>query len=137
MSFTSPNSIYLGSDGCLVPLVQARLVSEDGRIVDSHDQSGELLLRSPSIMKGYLGDDVANSSTFDEEGWLRTGDIATFKKDAKGVEHLFIVDRKKDIMKVKVLHRVLDLIRCLNADLIRDSKCPLPKSKHNYSVILR
>ena len=102
MSITSPNSIYLGSDGCLVPLVQARLVGEDGSIVNSHDQSGELLLRSPSIMKGYLGDDVANLSTFDEDGWLRTGDIATFRKDATGVEHLFIVDRKKDIMKVKV-----------------------------------
>lgn len=53
-------------------------------------------------MKGYLGDDGANQSTFDEDGWLRTGDVATFRKDAKGVEHLFIVDRKKDIMKVKV-----------------------------------
>lgn len=101
VSYTSPDSIYLGSDGCLLPLVQARLVSEDGEIVDSHDQSGELLLRSPSIMKGYLGDDAAYRSAFDEDGWLRTGDVATFRKDAKGVEHLFIVDRKKDILKVK------------------------------------
>lgn len=137
MSYTSPNSIYLGSDGCLLPLVQARLVSEDGKIVESHDQSGELLLRSPSIMKGYLGDDAANLSIFDEDGWLRTGDVATFRKDAKGVEHLFIVDRKKDIIKVKVFYRVLYLIRSLNANLIRESKCRLPKSKYNCSVILR
>lgn len=137
MSYTSPDSIYLGSDGCLLPLVQARLVSEDGEIVDSHDQSGELLLRSPSIMKGYLGDDAAYRSAFDEDGWLRTGDVATFRKDAKGVEHLFIVDRKKDILKVKVFHRVLYLIRCLNANLIRESKCRLPKSKYICSAILR
>ncbi|KAL6712841.1 hypothetical protein ACLMJK_009553 [Lecanora helva] len=103
VSITSPKNPYLGSDGCLIPLVQARLVTEDGKIVDSIDQSGELLLRSPSIMKGYLGDDAANRSTFDPDGWLRTGDVAVFKKDARGSEHLFIVDRKKDIMKVKGL----------------------------------
>ena len=58
-------------------------------------------------MKGYLGDDTANVSAFDEDGWLQTGDVATFKQDAEGVEHLFIVDRKKDILKVKVLHRIM------------------------------
>ena len=127
VSFTSQNSIYLGSDGCLLPLVQARLLNEDGRVVDSHDQSGELLLRSPSIMKGYLGDDAANLSIFDKDGWLRTGDVATFRRDAKGVEHLFIVDRKKDIMKVKVGHSILKPTSCLNTDLIRVYKSRLPK----------
>ncbi|KAL8870181.1 MAG: hypothetical protein Q9198_007694 [Flavoplaca austrocitrina] len=84
-------------------MVQGKLASEDGTTVDSYGSSGELLLRSPSIMAGYLGDEAANRSTFDEEGWLRTGDVATFKKDDTGTEHLFIVDRKKDIMKVKGL----------------------------------
>ena len=111
MSITSPNHTYVGSDGCLIPLVQARLISEDGKIVESHNQSGKLLLRSPSVMKGYLGDDAATLSTFDENGWLRTGDIATFRKDAKGAEHLFIVDRKKDIMKVKVLRDIMPVHR--------------------------
>jgi long-subunit acyl-CoA synthetase (AMP-forming) len=83
-------------------MVQARLVAEDGSDINSHGQSGELLLRSPSIMVGYLGDEAANERTFEPEGWLRTGDIATFRKDSNGTEHLFIVDRKKDIMKVKV-----------------------------------
>ena len=83
-------------------MVQARLVSEDGASVEGYGQSGELLFKAPSIMKGYFGDEAANSSTFDDQGWLRTGDVATFKKDSQGTEHLFIVDRKKDIMKVKV-----------------------------------
>lgn len=56
-------------------------------------------------MQGYLGDDAANVSAFDEDGWLRTGDAATFKQDAERVEYLFIVDRKMDILKV--LHRVM------------------------------
>lgn len=137
VSFSSSNSLYLGSDGCLLPEVQARLVKEDGELVDSHDQSGELLLRSPSIMKGYFSDDAANLSTFGEDGWLRTGDIAIFRKGPKGDDHLSIIDRKKDIMKVKVFHRVLQLVRLSNADVIRESKYLLSKSKHNCSVILR
>ncbi|KAM3067693.1 hypothetical protein ACMFMG_011433 [Clarireedia jacksonii] len=103
ISFTSAHNVFLGSDGCLFPMVQARLVAEDESDISSHGQSGELLLRSPSIMLGYLGDEEANKRTFDPEGWLRTGDVATFKKDLNGIEHLFIVDRKKDIMKVNGL----------------------------------
>lgn len=102
ISFTSAHDIFLGSDGCLLPLVEARLVTDDGTEINSYDESGELLLRSPSIMKGYLGDEAANERTFDSTGWLRTGDVAVFKRNADEVEHLFIVDRKKDIMKVKV-----------------------------------
>jgi long-subunit acyl-CoA synthetase (AMP-forming) len=102
VSFTSAHNVFLGSDGCLLPLVEARLVTEEGAEVNVLGESGELLLRSASIMKGYLGDEAANERTFDSEGWLRTGDIATFKQDPDGIEHLFIVDRKKDIMKVKV-----------------------------------
>ncbi|KAL8894733.1 MAG: hypothetical protein Q9192_004087 [Flavoplaca navasiana] len=83
-------------------MVQGKLAREDGTTVDSYGSSGELLLRSPSVMAGYLDDEAANRSTFDKEGWLRTGDVATFKKDESGTEHLFIVDRKKDIIKVKV-----------------------------------
>lgn len=102
VSFTSAHDINLGSDGSLIPLVEGRLVREDGSDTESPEESGELLLRSPSIMLGYLGDEESNQKTFDRDGWLRTGDVAIFKKDSQGIEHLFIVDRKKDIMKVKV-----------------------------------
>ena len=103
ISFTSAHNVYLGSDGCLLPAVEARLISEDGNDVESYSQSGELLLRSPSIMKGYFGDESTSILAFDHEGWLRTGDVAIFKPDSQGIEHLFIVDRKKDIFKVKVI----------------------------------
>lgn len=102
MLFTSAHNIFLGSDGCLLPMVQGKLISEDGTTIDLYGLSGELLLRSPSIIAGYLGDEAANRASFNEEGWLRTGDVVTFRKDDSGIEHLFIVDRKKDIIKVKV-----------------------------------
>lgn len=55
-------------------------------------------------MKGYLGQDDATREIFDEQGWLQTGDIAVFRSESKDggkTTYLDIVDRKKDIMKVK------------------------------------
>ncbi|KAL4995967.1 hypothetical protein BDV10DRAFT_122716 [Aspergillus recurvatus] len=106
ISFTDPNDTYLGADGCLVPGVEARLINSDGNEVVAYNEPGELLLKSPSIMKGYLGQEAATKEVFDEQGWLRTGDIAVFrltKNGGKETPHLDIVDRKKDIMKVKGL----------------------------------
>ena len=52
---------------------------------------------SPALMTGYLGNPAATASTIDPGGWLHTGDIACF--DAEG--NLFIVDRVKELIKVK------------------------------------
>ncbi|XP_011044188.1 PREDICTED: 4-coumarate--CoA ligase-like 9 [Populus euphratica] len=58
---------------------------------------GELWLRGPSIMKGYVGDDKATAETLDSEGWLKTGDLCFF--DSEGF--LYIVDRLKELIKYK------------------------------------
>ncbi|KAL6232847.1 hypothetical protein BDW75DRAFT_242605 [Aspergillus navahoensis] len=110
ISTTHPNDTYLGADGCLVPGVEARLINSDGNEVEAYNEPGELLLKWPSIMKGYLGQEAATQEVFDEQGWLRTGDIAVFRlnnNDGKETAHLDIVDRKKDIMKVKGLQVAL------------------------------
>jgi long-chain acyl-CoA synthetase len=54
---------------------------------------GELLVRAPSVFKGYLFDDAATARTI-EDGWLHTGDIAEYEPDGE----IRIVDRKKDII---------------------------------------
>ncbi|KAF2468738.1 acetyl-CoA synthetase-like protein [Lindgomyces ingoldianus] len=100
-TLTSPYDVYLGSSGCLLPHVQARLEGPDGSDIDNYDQPGEVLIASPSVFVGYLGDTEAHDHTFDPEGWLRTGDIGVIKTSPKGSEHLFIVDRLKDMIKVK------------------------------------
>ena len=101
-SLTSPDDTWSGSSGSLLPLFKARLLDDSGHDIDAHNQAGELLLSSPSIMQGYLGDDDANAEAFESEGWLRTGDVGMFKISPNGTEHLFIVDRWKDMIKVKV-----------------------------------
>jgi acyl-CoA synthetase (AMP-forming)/AMP-acid ligase II len=57
------------------------------------DQTGEVLLRGPNVMLGYLDDPDATAATIDADGWLHTGDIG--KLDAAG--NLQITDRLKDM----------------------------------------
>ena len=56
---------------------------------------GELLLRGPSIFKGYWNKPEATAESFDSEGWFLTGDIARLDEDG----FLYITDRKKDLLK--------------------------------------
>ena len=60
---------------------------------------GEIWVRGPLIMRGYLGRPDATRATIDEEGWLRTGDIGYADEDGD----FFIVDRSKELIKFKGL----------------------------------
>src|SRR4051794_32695715 len=59
------DAIRLGTCGPPLPGVEVRL-----------EPDGELLVRGPMVMRGYRGDPVATAAALDDEGWLRTGDIA-------------------------------------------------------------
>ncbi|KAI4175363.1 MAG: hypothetical protein LQ343_001738 [Gyalolechia ehrenbergii] len=97
---SAPDNIWFGSSGCFLPLVEARLVSVEGDEITGYDQPGELVVKSPSVVLGYLNNDEANKETF-QDGWLRTGDVAVIRKSPNGTEHCFIVDRMKELIKVK------------------------------------
>jgi len=102
MTFTSAHDTWPGSSGSLLPMIQARLVGSDGNEIESLNSPGEVLLMSPTLFKGYLGNEEATKASFDDRGWLRTGDIGMFKRSPNGAEHLFILDRIKEMIKVKV-----------------------------------
>ncbi|CAA6660088.1 unnamed protein product [Spirodela intermedia] len=86
-----------GSVGRLGSNMEARIVDPVTGQSLPPGQRGELWLRGPTIMKGYLGDDGATASTLDSEGWLKTGDLCYFNEDG----FLFIVDRLKELIKYK------------------------------------
>ncbi|TKR73803.1 hypothetical protein L596_021071 [Steinernema carpocapsae] len=62
-------------------------------------ERGEVCIRGPTIMMGYLNRPQATAEMIDDQGWLRTGDIGYVDKDG----YLFIVDRLKELIKVKGL----------------------------------
>ena len=79
-----------GSVGQLDPNSECRLVDEEGRDVEV-GQPGEIVFRGPNVCMRYWRNEAATKESLDEQGWLKTGDIATC--DDKG--YFWIVDRKK------------------------------------------
>ena len=84
--------------GAIGPLVS----STEGRIVDpatgeDTDGDGEIWIRGPQVMRGYLADDEATAATLTADGWLKTGDVARVEEG--GVFR--IVDRVKELIKYK------------------------------------
>nr|GLL34891.1 4-coumarate--CoA ligase-like 9 [Ipomoea trifida] len=86
-----------GSAGRIISTVEAKIVDPETGEALPPGHRGELWLRGPLIMKGYVGDGSATSATLDSEGWLRTGDLCYF--DSEGF--LFVVDRLKELIKYK------------------------------------
>ena len=56
-------------------------------------ETGELLIKGPGVMQGYWNREQATRDTFDDEGWLKTGDITRYEND-----YLYITGRVKDII---------------------------------------
>ena len=77
-----------GSSGVTAPNTESLIVDDDGRPLGTGD-IGELLVRGPQVMSGYLNSPEATAETIDSEGWLHTGDLARFDGDG----HLYIVGR--------------------------------------------
>lgn len=101
----SEHDIVPRTAGSLLPEIAVKLLGEDGKEIMAHDQPGEIYVRSPSVVLGYLRNDKANSETFisDADGrWIRTGDIGLMTRVSSGNEQLVIVDRIKEMIKVMV-----------------------------------
>jgi acyl-CoA synthetase (AMP-forming)/AMP-acid ligase II len=86
-----------GSAGRLVPSTEAMVVDPDSGARLDADATGELWVRGPQLMRGYLGDEPATLATIDAGGWLHTGDLVRFDDDG----NLFVVDRLKELIKVR------------------------------------
>jgi acyl-CoA synthetase (AMP-forming)/AMP-acid ligase II len=83
-----------GSVGWLLPNTEGRFVSPETG--EDHEREGEIWVRGPQVMAGYLNDPDATANALVDGEWLRTGDIG---RDEDGV--LFVVDRLKELIKYK------------------------------------
>ncbi|MER5964941.1 AMP-binding protein [Streptomyces sp. NPDC002057] len=87
-----------GTVGKLLPSTEMRILSLDDPSEDAAPgEEGEVAIRGPQVMKGYLGRPDATAAMIDADGWVHTGDIG--RVDADG--WLYVVDRVKELIKYK------------------------------------
>ncbi len=86
-----------GSVGVLIPNTEATIVDPDTGEAVGFNQPGEILMRGPQVMLGYLDNKKATAEAIDENGWFHTGDIGYVDEDG----YFYIVDRLKELIKVK------------------------------------
>ncbi|MCI1257248.1 MAG: AMP-binding protein [Corynebacterium provencense] len=97
------DSLSRGSVGRPVPGTEHKIVDPETLAEipvpedDALSAAGELWVRGPQVMAGYLHNDAATADTLPGDGWLRTGDLA--QQDRHG--DVFIVDRLKELIKYK------------------------------------
>ncbi|XP_059657731.1 4-coumarate--CoA ligase-like 9 [Cornus florida] len=118
-------SQVLGATGRLMSNFQAKIVDPTTRIALHPLKTGELWVRGPCIMKGYLEDEAATAAALDSEGWLRTGDLCYF--DHEG--YLFYVDRIKELIKYKgyqVAPAELEHVLHSHSDVVDAAVIPYP-----------
>jgi long-subunit acyl-CoA synthetase (AMP-forming) len=105
VSSSSEHDVLTKSSGSLIPGVRVKIMDLEGNEVTENDKPGEILVQSPAAVLGYLNNEKATTETFvhDDDGrWVKTGDEGIFTKSALGNDHLVIVDRIKELIKVKV-----------------------------------
>ncbi|KAI8943118.1 hypothetical protein NX059_001149 [Plenodomus lindquistii] len=86
--------------GELLANIEAKIVQDDeGKMEAPRGERGEIWVRGPNIMKGYWNKPGPTKDTLTPDGWLRTGDVAYVDED----NYFFIVDRMKELIKVKGL----------------------------------
>ncbi|HEU4595081.1 MAG TPA: 4-coumarate--CoA ligase family protein [Pyrinomonadaceae bacterium] len=93
----SPSTNKHGSVGVCVPNMECKVVDLETGAALGTNEEGEICVRGPQVMLGYLGRPDATAQTIDAEGWLHTGDIGY--ADEEGF--FFIVDRAKELIKYK------------------------------------
>lgn len=82
----------IGSVGKPIPNVEVRIISNSNETSGSN-HVGEILVRSPGVMRGYYKDELATNATV-FEGWLHTGDLGYFDEEG----FLYITGRKKNVI---------------------------------------
>jgi 4-coumarate--CoA ligase len=93
---TSDLNIKPGSVGQVVSSTTAKVVDEHGKSLGPLD-AGELLIKGPQVMLGYLNEPEKTAECLSPSGWLRTGDLAYYDEDG----FFFITDRLKELIKVR------------------------------------
>jgi acyl-CoA synthetase (AMP-forming)/AMP-acid ligase II len=94
-----PANIKLASVGPCVPNTECKVVDLASGEALGPNQQGELCMRGPQVMLGYLNRPEATAQVIEPEGWFHSGDIGYADDDG----YFYIVDRVKELIKYKAL----------------------------------
>jgi acyl-CoA synthetase (AMP-forming)/AMP-acid ligase II len=86
-----------GSIGPPVPNTECRIVDVATGAELGPGEEGEVCVRGPQVMRGYIDDPEATAATIDADGWLHTGDVGRADEDG----YVVLVDRVKELIKYK------------------------------------
>jgi 4-coumarate--CoA ligase len=86
-----------GTIGILTPSTMGQIVDPESGKGLGIGEDGEIWVKGPQVMTGYLNNAEATAATIDEDGWLHTGDVGHVDDDG----HFTIVDRLKELIKFK------------------------------------
>jgi acyl-CoA synthetase (AMP-forming)/AMP-acid ligase II len=91
--FATPEPTHVVCDasvGTLLPNVEAKILNNTGSLLQQN-QRRNVYIRTPFVMKGYLGEPIQMAETVGQDGWIRTGNIGWINDD----DQLYIVGRSK------------------------------------------
>lgn len=129
----SDGTARIGSIGLPIPNTEARLMDlETGTREVALGEVGELAIRGPQVMRGYL-DDPEETAIAIRDGWLFTGDLARMDEDG----YFRVVDRKKDMIKsggLNVYPSEIEHVLAQHAEVLRCAVVGVPDSKYGELV---
>jgi acyl-CoA synthetase (AMP-forming)/AMP-acid ligase II len=94
-----PAKIKIGSVGPALPNTEVKIVDTETNADQPLGKEGEIWIRGPQVMKGYLNNPSSTAKMVDSDGWLHSGDIGYVDNDG----YLYVVDRLKELIKYKGL----------------------------------
>jgi long-chain acyl-CoA synthetase len=117
---------YNGMIGLPIPSTECKIIDDDGNTLPTGER-GELCIKGPQVMKGYLNRPEATAETI-VDGWLLTGDVAIMNEQG----YFKIVDRKKDMILVSgfnVYPNEIEDAVCLHPNVVEAAAIGIPDEK--------